>query len=106
MAEKEQQAIAFLKSLGYSIIPPQTMTFERVLNKWIEYKRERHQTYKPRGLEALRKRLISLSGGNPQLALAIVEQSMANNYAGLFPLKQNHYEQQSIVNKVTAILSE
>ena len=55
------------------------VTMEAVITKWLEYKKEKRQTYKPRGLEAVKKRLMGLSGGDPVIANAIVEQSMANN---------------------------
>ena len=107
MTHSEQQAVAYLQSLGYTVTPPRTVTFEQVVQKWLAYKRERHQTYKPRGLEAMRRRLFDLSGGDPNTALAIVEQSMANNYAGIFPLKSNNQNaQQSLVGKISAILGE
>ena len=41
-------------------------------------------------------KLISMSNNNPDNAKKIVEQSMINNWAGLFELKQNNnksYEQ-------------
>lgn len=57
--------------------------------RWLAYKKERGQTYKPTGLKAFITRLGNLSGGNGEVALKIVEQSMANNYSGIFPLNSN-----------------
>lgn len=57
--------------------------------RWLAYKKERGQTYKPTGLKAFITRLGNLSGGNGEVALKIVEQSMANNYSGIFPLNCN-----------------
>lgn len=57
--------------------------------RWLAYKKERGQTYKPTGLKAFITRLGNLSGGNGEVALKIVEQSMANNYSGVFPLNNN-----------------
>ena len=54
--------------------------------KWLSFKREKRQTYKPQGLKSMISRLAKLSNGDGELAMAIVEQSMSNNYAGLFPL--------------------
>ena len=51
--------------------------------------KERGQTYKPTGLKAFITRLGNLSGGNGEVALKIIEQSMANNYSGVFPLNSN-----------------
>ena len=85
------------------------VTMEAVITKWLEYKKEKRQTYKPRGLEAFKKRLTGLSGGDPVIANAIVEQSMANNYAGVFPLKNNNNangRQSNIIDKVADILAD
>ena len=87
----------------------QPVTMESVIAKWLEYKKEKRQTYKPRGLEAFKKRLMGLSGGDPVIANAIVEQSMANNYAGVFPLKNNNNangQQSNIIDKVADILAD
>lgn len=88
----------------------QPVTMESVIAKWLEYKKEKRQTYKPRGLEAFKKRLMGLSGGDPVIANAIVEQSMANNYAGVFPLKNNNNangkQQSDIFGKVADILAD
>ena len=57
--------------------------------KWLVFKKEKKQAYKPRGLETLKTKLLSLSNGNGKIAMQIVEQSMMNNYSGLFPLKND-----------------
>lgn len=59
------------------------------ITRWLAYKKERGQTYKPTGLKAFITRLGNLSGGNGEVALKMVEQSMANNYSGVFPLNSN-----------------
>lgn len=73
----------------WSLVPAE---YKPILEEWLAYKREKKQTYKPRGFKVLCKNLLSLSGNNPAKARLIVEQSMRNNYAGLFELKQNRYE--------------
>lgn len=55
--------------------------------KWLAYKREKKQTYKPIGIETLKTKLFNLSKGDGKVAIQIVEQSMSNNYSGLFTLK-------------------
>ena len=85
------------------------VTMEAVITKWLEYKKEKRQTYKPKGLESFKRRLMTFSGGDPIIADAIVEQSMANNYAGVFPLKNNNNvngRQSNIINKVADILAD
>ena len=85
------------------------VTMEAVITKWLEYKKEKRQTYKPKGLESFKRRLMTFSGGDPIIADAIVEQSMANNYAGVFPLKNNNNangRQSDIIGKVADILAD
>ena len=65
--------------------------FADVFSMWIEYKRERKESYKSdKSLKAAYSKLLKLSGNNPCIASEIVEQSMANNWAGLFELKTEH----------------
>ena len=83
---------------------------KEALEMWLAYKKEKRQTYKPRGLEALKKKLLQLSNGNPEYAKEIVEYSMGNNYTGLFSPKINYansYEQQQrTYNKISSILAD
>ena len=63
-------------------------SFKDVFKSWLDYKRERKETYKSKkSLEVLYKKLLQLSNGDCETARLIVEQSMANNWAGLFELK-------------------
>lgn len=65
--------------------------FEESFSTWLEYKHQRRQSYKtPKSLEACYKKLLKLANNDPATAMAIVEQSLANNWAGLFPLKQDY----------------
>lgn len=62
--------------------------FLPIVADWLAYKRERDETYKgKKGLTAFYNRLQNLSGGDPDTARRIVDNSMANNYAGIFPEK-------------------
>ena len=62
--------------------------FKEVFTTWLEYKRERRENYKSeKSLKLAYSKLLQLSGNDPQKAASIVEQSMANNWAGLFDLK-------------------
>lgn len=82
---------------------------KEALEMWLAYKKEKRQTYKPRGLEALKKKLLQLSSGNPEYAKVIVEHSMGNNYTGLFAPKNNgvnsYEQQQRTYNKINSILA-
>lgn len=92
---------------GTTETPAAVITMESVITKWLEYKKEKRQSYKPRGLASFKKKIMEMSGGDPVVADAIVEQSMANNYQGLFPLKNNSYGRQpNIISKVADILAD
>lgn len=64
--------------------------FADVLREWLAYKKERGESYKPRGLKSCYSKLVTLSGSDPTRARAIIEQSMSNNYSGLFKLKNDN----------------
>jgi len=72
-------------SLDLSGVMPELLA---VVNDWLDYKKERGEAYKPRGFASFYKKLLELSGGDPVKAQKIVEESKANNYAGIFPLKE------------------
>lgn len=61
--------------------------FKPVIREWCQYKREKKQSYKHAGLKACYAKLLKLSNGNPNTAQQIIEQSMANNWDGLFAIK-------------------
>ena len=64
---------------------------------WIDHKRQIKQGYKTQmSIEICYKHLKQISGSGVK-SLEIVHQSIANNWQGLFPLKQNKYE--SVSNK-------
>ncbi len=75
---------------------PETTTYGRYFEdekmneaiiQWLAYKKEKKQSYKPIGLRMLKTKLLKLSHNNGDAMMKIVEQSIMNNYAGLFPLK-------------------
>lgn len=78
---KDNNIVIFNNNLTDSNIKP---AFE----KWLAYKKEKKQSYKPIGLKTCLKKLEELSGGSPDVAMQIVEQSIANNWSGLFPLRR------------------
>jgi hypothetical protein len=58
------------------------------VNKWMKYKTERKESYKSKTSEiSFYNSLLKLSNNNPSIAELIIEQSMANNWAGIFKLK-------------------
>lgn len=61
-----------------------------IVSLWLDYKKKKKQSYK--GKESIKiffKRLLEFSGGDPGKARKIVENSIANNYSGIFELKHN-----------------
>lgn len=82
---------------------------QEALDMWLAYKKEKRQKYQPRGLAALKKKLLKMSNGNPEYAKVIVEHSMGNNYSGLYAPKNNsinsYEQQQRTFNKINSILS-
>ena len=83
---------------------------QEALDMWLAYKKEKHQTYKPRGLKILKKNLLLMANGNPEYAKVIVEHSMGNNYSGLYAPKNNsinsYEQQQRTFNKISSILAD
>jgi hypothetical protein len=60
---------------------------------WSEWKQERKERktkkYTLRGEQAALHKLQTDSNGDEQTAIAIIQQSIANSWTGLFPLKNN-----------------
>lgn len=63
--------------------------FLESFEKWMTYKIERKESYKSESSKKLfYDKLIKLSNSNPITAKDIIEQSIANNWAGIFEIKQ------------------
>lgn len=105
--EEEQQA----EVIEAEEVEPREEVYpcQEALDMWLAYKKEKRQTYKPRGLKILKKNLLLMSNGNPEYAKAIVEHSMGNNYSGLYAPKNNsinsYEQQQRTFNKINSILA-
>jgi hypothetical protein len=62
--------------------------YQEIVREWLSYKRERKESYKSvRSMQAFVAKLTKLSQGNPKIAREIINQSIANNWAGIFQLK-------------------
>lgn len=62
-----------------------------LMQKWVDYKKSIKNSYKSQSsLDIVFKKLNELSGGDYQKAEAIVEQSIANQWQGLFELRQHN----------------
>lgn len=67
--------------------------WEEVVLEWLEYKKARRESYKnERSIKAFTTKLKNLSGGDVAAAKNIIEQSFANNWAGIFELKGGNNE--------------
>ena len=65
--------------------------YKNIFLRWLKYKRANGKSYKNKdSLKTAYEKLIALSKNNPKTANKIVEQSLANNWAGLFELKMNN----------------
>ena len=66
--------------------------FKDIFETWLKYKQEKRESYKSKkSLQACYKKLLTLSGNDPDTARNVVEQSMANNWSGLFGLTGNNH---------------
>lgn len=65
--------------------------FEKIFKRWIEYKIKRKEKYKSEdSIIAAYKKLVKLSNSDPLKAHEIIDDAIANNYAGFFALKNNN----------------
>jgi len=56
--------------------------------EWLQYRRERRLAgYVPTGLKHTFTKLIRDSQNDSQIAIQIIDQSISNNWQGLFPVK-------------------
>jgi hypothetical protein len=63
--------------------------FKTVFMDWINYKKARNQMYKTQqSLEACYRNLLKFAIDDPNRARQVIDQSMGNNYDGLFPLRE------------------
>lgn len=70
--------------LDYSFIDE---TWLPLVMKWLSYKKARKETYVQIGLQAFYTKLRHLSNDDLKTAEAIIDQSMANSWKGIFELR-------------------
>lgn len=84
-AKKREQTLdteKFLSTLDAS--------WRELMAAWLEYKRTRRESYHSElGAKKCLTMLRNLSGNDAVIAAAIIDRSVANNWAGLFPLPAN-----------------
>lgn len=65
--------------------------FSDCFNRWLTYKSEIQDYYKTQdGIETAYKHLLKLCDNNPNIAIQIIDQSIGNNYKGLFGVKKEN----------------
>lgn len=79
-----KEKVSKKKSLNFSAVSADMMS---IVEDWLAYKSEKKQSYKQIGFDAFYKNLCKLSDNNPIIARAIIDQSIGNNYSGIFGLK-------------------
>ena len=63
-------------------------SYEGIITEWFEYKKQRGETYKSKASrQKFYNSLYELTKGDINKAQKIIDQSMANNWAGIFELK-------------------
>lgn len=62
--------------------------FLSIVEDWLEYKSSRRETYKSeKSIRAFYSKLVKFSSNQTDTARQIIDESMANNWAGIFELK-------------------
>lgn len=65
--------------------------FREVFKMWLDYKAEKKKSYKgEKSAKICYNQILKLSGENVEVARKIIEQSMANNWDGLFELSKTN----------------
>lgn len=71
-------------------LPFQGPEFAAIWKEWLQFRKEaRIKNYTPTGLKRVFKKLIRISRNDEKLAVEIVDQSLSNEWQGLFELKTN-----------------
>lgn len=84
-------------------IPPEDFSREmkEVFSDWLEYKKEKNQSYKPTGIKMLISKIREhISKYGEQAVIAIIKESMSANYQGIVWDKLKSQEKQSYTKKM------
>jgi uncharacterized protein YdaU (DUF1376 family) len=69
-------------------LPFKSPNFASMWSEWLQHRKEaRIKNYTPTGLRRLFKWLVETSGGDEQVAIQIIDQSLTKGWQGLFELK-------------------
>lgn len=87
-SEKKTQNMSKAKDTENIPLPFDTPEFVAIWAEWLQYRKERRfGAYTPTGLKRTFNKLLADCGGRSDAAVQIVDQSISNNWQGLFPLK-------------------
>lgn len=85
---KQKQNRNILSKVSHGDFDFISAEFLETFSLWLEYKKDKGQNYKSeKSLKACYNKLVKLSKNDPAIATQIVDESIANNWAGLFELK-------------------
>ncbi|MCF8218765.1 MAG: hypothetical protein K9J21_07260 [Bacteroidales bacterium] len=69
-------------------------SYKNILIEWFQYKKDRKESYKNQmSRKKFYSKLYRMSNGDPEKAQKIIDQSIANNYAGIFELQSKNRQQ-------------
>ena len=102
-AERKKEPQAFIESIP----DPE---WRDLFTRWLKYKKDRGDSYKSEdSLKMALEKLKKMSGSDISVATEIVENSISNNWRGLFSIKSNTYNNgnngNSAINAVCAPVS-
>ena len=90
---KQKPNINILSKVSHGDFDFISNEFLETFTLWLEYKKDRRENYKSeKSLKACYNKLVKLSKDNPAIASQIINEAIANNWAGFFELKNNKYE--------------
>jgi hypothetical protein len=90
---KQKPNINILSKVSHGDFDFISNEFLETFTLWLEYKKDRRQNYKSeKSLKACYNKLVKLSKNDPVIAEQIVNESIANNWSGLFELKNDKCE--------------
>ena len=77
-----------------------------IVFEFIEHRKEIRHPFTVRGLRMMLKKLNELSGGDTRTATRIIEQSIANGWQGVFPLKEEKEKRSRPRNEVLEMIQK
>lgn len=109
---KEDKKIRSKNNISKDILQKENLSFVAeefmsVFFDWLEYKKERRETYKSeKSLKACYSRLLKLAENCPDIARKIIDNSMASNYSGFFALPKNNQSNNKNIKNLDPFSSE